>query len=66
MPPKPGIIDAWTLRRVYDGVAVIEGRLGQIEVEPGDMIRGVGRVQDIRRQDGRWVVVTSRGLIVSR
>jgi hypothetical protein len=66
VPPKPGIIDAWTLRRVYDGVAVIEGRLGQIEVEPGDMIRGVGRVQDIRRQDGRWVVVTSRGLIVSR
>ena len=26
----------------------------------------VGRVDAIRRQDGRWVVVTSRGLIVAR
>ena len=25
---------------------------------------GVGRVEEIKRQDGHWVVVTARGLIV--
>ena len=29
-------------------------------------LAGVGRVDAIRKQDGRWVVVTSKGLIVSR
>jgi hypothetical protein len=26
----------------------------------------LGRIEALQRQDGRWVVVTSRGLIVSR
>jgi len=54
------------LRDVYDGGAVVEGRSGTYEVYAGDPIPGVGRVDAIRRQDGRWVVVTSRGLIVAR
>jgi hypothetical protein len=29
------------------------------------MVPGVGRIETIKKQDGRWVVVTSRGLIVS-
>jgi hypothetical protein len=60
------VLDAWSLRRVYQGVALIEGRFGQMEVEVGDDIRGAGRVQNIKRQDGRWVVVTNRGLILQR
>jgi hypothetical protein len=32
---------------------------------PGDLVPGLGRIQEIKRQDGRWVVVTSRGLVVS-
>jgi hypothetical protein len=28
-------------------------------------VPGLGRVDAIRKQDGRWVVVTSRGLVVS-
>jgi hypothetical protein len=27
---------------------------------------GLGRVDAIRRRDGRWVVVTTKGLIVAR
>jgi hypothetical protein len=67
-PPatKPAIIDGWTLRRVYDGFALIRGRFGEIEVEPGAYVPGIGRIEDIHREDGRWVVVTSRGLIVAR
>ncbi|MCP3402941.1 hypothetical protein [Bradyrhizobium sp. CCGB20] len=59
-------IDGWVLRDVANGGALIEGRGGLYEVYAGDPIPGVGRVDAIRRQDGRWVVVTSKGLIVSR
>lgn len=63
---KGPIVSGWTLRNVYDGAALIEGRGRLVEVEPGDPLPGIGRVQAIRRQDGRWVVVTSKGLIVPR
>jgi hypothetical protein len=63
--PKPPIIEDYVVRRVFDGVALVEGRRGIIEVEPGSTLPGAGRVEEIRRQDGRWVVVTSKGLITS-
>jgi hypothetical protein len=61
---KPAIVEGWTIRKVYDGAALIEGRYGVVEVEPGMNLPGLGRVQDIRRQDGHWVVVTPKGLIM--
>lgn len=63
---KAPVVEGWVVRRVYEGVALVEGRNGVAEVEPGDNIRGVGRVQEIKRQDGQWMVVTSRGVILSR
>jgi hypothetical protein len=62
---KPGVLEGWILRDVHRGTAFIEGRMGILEVDQGDMIPGIGRVDAIRKQDGRWVVVTSKGLIVS-
>jgi hypothetical protein len=60
-------LDDWVLRDVAYGGALIDGRRrGVYEVYAGDMVPGLGRVDAIRRQDGRWVVVTSRGLIVAR
>jgi hypothetical protein len=65
-PPKqPGIVEGWILRDVERGTALIEGRMGMIEVDTGDVVPGLGRIEAIRKQDGRWVVVTSRGLIVA-
>jgi hypothetical protein len=69
--PKPEVarlptVEGWVLRDVANGSALIEGRQGIFEVYAGDPIPGVGRVDAIRKQDGRWVVVTSRGLIVGR
>jgi hypothetical protein len=69
--PKPEIgrlptVEGWVLRDVSNGGALVEGRGGLYEVYAGDPIPGVGRVDAIRRQDGRWVVVTSKGLIVAR
>jgi hypothetical protein len=65
-PNRLPVVDGWVLRQVLDGAATVEGRQGIFEVIPGDPLPGVGRVDAIRRQDGRWVVVTSRGLIVAR
>jgi hypothetical protein len=59
-------IEGWILRDVANGGALIEGRQGVYEVYAGDPVPGLGRVDAIRKQDGRWVVVTSKGLITPR
>jgi hypothetical protein len=69
--PKPEVarlptVEGWVLRDVVNGAALIEGRRGMFEVYAGDPIPGLGRVDAIRRQDGHWVVVTGKGLIVAR
>jgi len=66
--PAPMLaVDGWVLRDVNRGAAMIQGRGGGIiAVLPGDVLPGLGRIEQIRREDGRWVVVTSRGLIVQR
>jgi hypothetical protein len=63
---RPAVVEGWVLRDIFDGMALVEGPRGLREVGPGSTIPGVGRVEQIRRQDGRWVVVTSSGMIVSR
>jgi hypothetical protein len=69
--PKPEVarlptVEGWVLRDVANGSALIEGRQGMYEVYAGDAVPGLGRIDTIRKQDGRWVVVTSKGLIVAR
>ncbi len=61
------IVDGWVLTSVSRrGNAIVASRNGYYEVYPGDPLPGIGRVQEIRYQDGRWVVVTPKGLIVRR
>lgn len=62
---KPAIVEGWVLREIYRGRALLENRDTLYEVAPGAELPGIGRVQTITRQDGRWVVVTPKGLIVS-
>jgi hypothetical protein len=64
-PPKPAILEGWVLREYYRGRALVENRSGLYEVAPGANLPGVGRVETITQQNGRWVVVTPKGLIVS-
>lgn len=59
-------VDGWKLADVGYGGALIENRRGTYEVYAGDFIPGLGRIDAIRKQDGHWVVVTSKGLIVPR
>ena len=70
-PAKPEVgrlptVEGWTLSDVGYGGALIQNRRGTYEVYAGDYIPGIGRIDAIRKQDGRWVVVTSKGLIVAR
>jgi hypothetical protein len=70
LPPAPvpasGTVPGWAVRDVYRGVAMLQSRVGgMVEVEPGDVLPGLGRIEAIRRQDGRWVVITSKGMITS-
>jgi hypothetical protein len=69
--PKPEVarlptVEGWVLRNVANGGALIESRQGIYEVYAGDPVPGLGKIDAIRRQDGRWVVVTSKGLVVAR
>jgi hypothetical protein len=61
---RPGALEGWVVRDVQRGTALIEGRMGLVEVDQGDVVPGLGRIDSIRKQDGRWVVVTSKGTIM--
>jgi hypothetical protein len=63
---KPQGLAGYVLREVYNGTALIEGRNGYLEVYPGSFVPGAGRVQQITRRAGQWVVVTSNGVIGSQ
>src|SRR5262245_56994297 len=61
---RTGALEGWVVRDVQRGTALIEGRMGLIEVDQGDVVPGLGRIEAVRKQDGRWVVVTSKGTIM--
>jgi hypothetical protein len=64
---RPAVVDGWMLREVFRGGAVVENeRMGIFEIVPGANLPGLGKVETIRRHDGRWVVMTPKGMIVSQ
>lgn len=65
-PKKPPVVQGWTLREVQSGIALVQGPQGLFDVEPGDPLPGLMRVEAVRRENGRWVVVTNKGWIVAR
>jgi hypothetical protein len=61
---KPPLAEGWRLRDFYDGRAWVESRSGRVfEVGPGSNLPELGRVETIKREDGRIVVVTRNGTI---
>ncbi|MBP2495728.1 hypothetical protein ABID82_005957 [Methylobacterium sp. PvP062] len=64
---KPPVIEGWALRDVYEGTAILENRRRRlVEVAPGDVIPGVGRVEGVERHGREWVVVTRQGLVTAQ
>lgn len=64
-PARPTIVPDWTLRSARDGMAFVEGHGEIYQAVLGAPLPGLGPVQTIKREDGRWIVVTPRGIIVS-
>ena len=70
-PPEPPklndrILQDWIVHDVQNGHALIESRYrGLFAVSAGSVLPDVGRVDEIKRQDGHWVVLTARGTITS-
>jgi hypothetical protein len=63
---KPAAVEGWKLRDYYAGRALLESRNGTLfEVGPGSMLPGVGKVETIKRVDGKVVVTTPKGIITS-
>lgn len=62
---KPQVISGWVVRDVYQGVALIEGKRGTMEVVPGVAIPGAGVVKSIERHGSGWTVTTTKGQFAS-
>jgi hypothetical protein len=64
-PPRRPIVADWSIRETRDGYVYVQGHGDVYQVVPGAPLPGLGPVEQIKRQDGRWLVVTPRGIIVS-
>ena len=62
---QPAIVRSWHIVRSRGGLIDVEGHDGIYEVVIGAVLPGLGPVQSIEQRNGRWVVVTPKGLIVS-
>lgn len=63
---KPPTIEGWRVVDVYGNRVVLESRAGSFyEIGPGSNLPGVGKVEQIKREDGRIVVVTPKGIITA-
>lgn len=63
-PLKPVIVETATLKGVSRGLAWVSTPSGVVEVKAGDTIPGAGKVVKIREYQGKWIVVTTDGLVV--
>jgi hypothetical protein len=64
-PARLQIVQDWAIREARDGYVYVQGHGDIYQVVPGAPLPGLGPVESIKRMDGRWVVTTPRGIIVS-
>ena len=62
---RPPVVHGWSIRYVRDGYVYVRGHGDTYQVQLGAPLPGLGPVQEVKRQDGHWLVVTPKGLIVS-
>jgi hypothetical protein len=59
------VVPGWTIRDTRNGYVRVENHGDIYQVVLGAPLPGLGPVQAIRKQDGRWMVVTPSGIIIS-
>jgi hypothetical protein len=65
-PPAPRtILRDWWINNARNGHVYVQGHGNVYRVVPGTPLPGLGAVEQIKRQNGRWVVMTPKGIIAS-
>jgi hypothetical protein len=59
------VVLGWTIHDVRNGYVLVENHGEIYQVALGAPLPGLGPVQSVKRQDGRWMVLTPKGIIVS-
>jgi hypothetical protein len=62
---RPSVVQGWEIRDARDGYVYVQGHGDIYQVVPGAPLPGLGPVESVKRTDGRWVVTTRKGIIVS-
>ena len=58
-------IKGWSVRQAYEGIAILQGPTGVVEAVLGQQVPGLGRIEEIRSENGRLVVESSGGVVYS-
>jgi hypothetical protein len=64
-PRRDGIVEGWTVLGARRGFVYVQSGRDVYRVMPGEPLPGLGLVQDVRRDEFGWIVVTRRGVIVA-
>ncbi|MGA7773971.1 MAG: hypothetical protein WCA25_13625 [Pseudolabrys sp.] len=65
-PQAPrAILRDWWISNARNGHVYVQGHGNVYRVVPGTPLPGLGAVEQIKRQNGRWVVLTPKGIIAS-
>ena len=59
------VVKGWSVRQAYEGIAILQSPNGVIEAVLGQQVPGLGRIEEIRNENGRLVVESSGGVIYS-
>ncbi|MCG2629285.1 hypothetical protein L6654_21835 [Bradyrhizobium sp. WYCCWR 13023] len=58
------VVKGWSVRQAYEGIAILQGPNGVVEAVLGQQVPNLGRIEEIRNENGRFVVETSGGGVV--
>ncbi|WP_426408947.1 hypothetical protein [Bradyrhizobium ganzhouense] len=58
-------VKGWSVRQAYEGIAILQGPSGVVEAMLGQQVPNLGRIEEIRNENGRLVVETSGGVVYS-
>jgi len=62
---RPAVLQDWVIHGSRGGYIYVRGHGEIYQVVPGAPLPGLGPVQAIKRENGSWIVVTPKGLIVA-
>jgi hypothetical protein len=58
------VVKGWSVRQAYEGIAILQGPPGVVEVVLGQEVPGLGRIEEMKIENGQLMVVSSAGAIV--